>query len=322
MSIKPPLVSISLIAVVLMALSIIPSCAFASEGNLPNRMCEMRFGPGGNVTEENFTEVQTSILDSISKQITELQSFYTNVSEASNASDLQEVLSSHRQANECMGPGRMNMGHGKMNMGHGKMNMGHGKMNIGPLGMNGFKLSLVENVTDENFTAVQTEILGSLQSITDMLKDQQNHTEAAQDNNRTEELNKRITEIQNLSIEVSDASTAAELQEVVFTYMQTQAVDSIEKKIEHLQAKVSENESTSGKTTELSSRITELTTLKEKISGAESIEDLKTIVSSYNGTLGMRKDLMRHGGHGSWGCHMDRQGRMSSTDNSTDSSTG
>ena len=46
---------------------------------------------------------------------------------------------------------------------------------------------------------------------------------------------------------MSEASTAAELQEVVFTYMQTQAVDALEKKIEHLQAKVNESENTSEK---------------------------------------------------------------------------
>ena len=49
-----------------------------------------------NITEENFTDVQADILDSISKKITELQSLYTDVSKVSNASDLQEVLSSHR----------------------------------------------------------------------------------------------------------------------------------------------------------------------------------------------------------------------------------
>ncbi len=111
-----PLTSISRVVGVLMILSIIPSCVFASENNSPNQMSDMRFDPTGNVTEENFANVQTSILESISKQITELQSFYTNVSEASNASDLQEVLSSHRPANECMGPGGMNMGPGHMSL--------------------------------------------------------------------------------------------------------------------------------------------------------------------------------------------------------------
>ncbi len=77
-----------------------------------------------------------------------------------------------------------------------------------------------------------------------MLNDHLNDTKVSQDSNRTEEINERITELQNLSTEVSETSTAAELKEVVFTFMQTQAVDSIKKDIEHLQTKVSESENT------------------------------------------------------------------------------
>lgn len=62
---------------------------------------------------------------------------------------------------------------------------------------------------------------------------------------------------------MSEASTAAELQEVVFIYIKTQAVDLLEKKVERLQVKVKDSENTSD---QISSRITELTSL---------IEDLK-----------------------------------------------
>ena len=314
-----PLKSISRIAVVLIVLSIIPSFAFASENgtqtNSTNQTYDLKFGHAfgllGKITEENFADVQAGILESISKKITELQSLYTDVSKASNASDLQGVLSSHRPANECMG--------------HDGMNMGPGQMRMGPCGMNGFNLNLVENVTDENFTDVQSEMLGSLQNMTDMLKDKQNHTEIGQDN-RTEELNERITELQNLSTEVSKASNAAGLKEVVFTFMQTQAVDAIEKKIEHLQAKVNENENTSDGNTsneQISSRITELTTLKENVNGAKSLEDLKKIMSSSRGINGVGENSRHHGGHGRCGYHMDRHHRIqdSTADNSTDNST-
>ena len=287
------LTSIMRIVGVLMIVSIIPSCAFASENNSLNQMSDMRFGPIGNITEENFTKVQTTILDSISKQITELQSLYTNVSDTSNASGLQEVLASHRSANECMGPDGMNMGPGNMHM--------------GPFGMNGFNLDTIANVTDDNFTDVKTTLLDSLGNTTDMLNNQLNDTKVSQDSNRTEEINARITEIQNLSAEVSEASTAAKLKEVVFTFTQTQAVDSIYTEIEHLQTKVSQSENTSGNTTELSSRITELTNLKEKISGAGSLEDLKIIMSPSQEILGMRDDMMHHGGHESCGFHMNKQ---------------
>jgi len=142
--------SFSRFAVVLMVLCTIPSGAFASENN-------PKYGPAWNITEENFTDVQADLLESISEQIAELQSFYSNVSEASNASDLQEILSSRRPANECMGP-------------HG-MNMEPGEMHMGPGGMHGvFGLDMVENVTDENFTDVQTEIVASLGNMTEMLE--------------------------------------------------------------------------------------------------------------------------------------------------------
>jgi hypothetical protein len=275
-----PLKLISHITIVLMALSLIPSFAFASGINTPNHM---RFGPEGNITEENFTAVQTSILDSISKQITELQSFYTNVSGASNTTNLQEVLFNHRQTNERMGPGEMNRGHGLMNRGH--------------CGIEGFNFDQVENVTDDNFTGVQTEIVDSLGNMTDTLNDHLNNKYVNQDSNRTEEINERITELKSLSTEVSEASSAAELKEVVFAYMQNQAIKSIEQKIEHLQTRVSESENNGGNTTELSSRITELTTLKEKINAAKSLDDLKKIMSSYHVIPGMGDHPMRHGGH-------------------------
>jgi hypothetical protein len=309
--------SISRVSMVLMILSIIPSCAFASENgtqtSLTNQSDDLKFGHAfgflASITGENFTDVKVAILDSISKRIAELQSLYNDVSKSSNASDLQEVLSDHRKTNEFMGPDGMNIRSGQMHMGLCEIN--------------GFNLDLVENVTDENFTAVQTEMLSSLQNMTHMLKDQQNHTVVGQDNNRTEELNKETTELQNLSTEVSEASTAAELKEVVFTYMQTQAVDSIEKEVELLQAKINDSKNTSdGNTSDnkLSSRITELTALKENINNAESLEDLKKIMPSSRGMHVMGKNPMHHRGHERCGCHMDYPGRIqdNTADNSTD----
>ncbi|MDD2637084.1 MAG: hypothetical protein PHW82_16455, partial [Bacteroidales bacterium] len=61
---------------VMIVLCILPVGAFASEN-------KSAFTPGENITDENFTVVQAEMLDSISEQISELQSFYTNVSEAS-----------------------------------------------------------------------------------------------------------------------------------------------------------------------------------------------------------------------------------------------
>ena len=108
--------SISRVAAVLMVFCIIPSGAFASE-NKP------AFAPAENITDENYADVQADLLDSLSEQIAELQSFYTNVSEASDASELQEVLASQKPASGG-GPDGMNMGPGGMNQGPGEMNSG------------------------------------------------------------------------------------------------------------------------------------------------------------------------------------------------------
>lgn len=269
-SLKP----ISRFVTVLMVLCILPSGAFAAE-NSP------KFVPAQNLTEENFTDVRADILDSISEQIAELQSFYSNVSETSSASELQEVLLNQAPANGCGPDGK---------------HRGPEGMNKGSCGMPGlFNLDQVENVTDDNYTDVQTEIVDSIGNMTEMLSGQLENTT---DENRTEMINEQITELEDLSTNVSAASSAAELQEVVLTHMKTQAVDSIEKEIEHIQAKVSENEnSTDGSNenvTELNNKTTELSTLKDDINAAESLEDLKEIMSSSKGTPGMGPEM----GHG------------------------
>jgi hypothetical protein len=289
--------SISRVAAVLMVLCIIPSGAFASE-NKP------AFAPAENITDENYADVQADLLDSLSEQIAELQSFYTNVSEASDASELQEVLASQKPANGG---------------GHDGMNMGPGGMDQGPGGMPGlFGFAQVENVTDDNYTDVQASMVDFLGNMTEMLNGQLDNTT---DENMTGMLNEQITELETLSTDISAASSAEELQNVVFTYMQTQAVDSLEMEIEHLEARVSESENTTddNMTENLSSRITELTARIDDINGAESLEDLMGIMSSSRGMPGMGVGgPMQHGG---CGCPMPPAEADNSTDDSTDDST-
>jgi hypothetical protein len=286
--------SIYRVAAVLMVLCIIPSGAFASE-NKP------AFAPAENITEENYADVQAEILESLSEQIAELQSFYSNVSEASDASELQEVLSSQKPANGG-GPDGMKMGPGGMNQ--------------GPCGMPGlFGFAQVESVTDDNYTDVQAEMVDFLGNMTEMINGQLDDTT---DENMTAMLTEQITELETLSTEISAASSAEELQDVVFTYMQTQAVDSLEMEIEHLEemASESENATDDNMTENLSSRITELTALIEDINGAESLEDLVEIISSSQGMPGMGAGgPMQHGG---CDCPMPPS---ESKDNSTDDST-
>lgn len=278
MKITKSLKSISRFATVLMVLCILPSGAYAAENS-------QKFIPAQNITDENFTDVQADILDSISEQIANLQSFYTNVSETSNASELQKVLLNQAPAKGCGPDGK---------------HRGLEGMNQGSCGMPGlFNLDQVANVTDDNYTDVQTDIVSSIGNMTEMLNNQlENNT----DENRTEMINEQITDLEALSTNVSAASSATELQEVVLTHMKTQAVDSIEKEIEHIQAKVSESENItddSGENvTELNDKITELTTLMDNINATESLEDLKEIMSSSQGMPGMGHGMDHGMDHG------------------------
>jgi hypothetical protein len=284
--------SICRFSAVMLVLCILPSGAFASEN-------KSAFTPAENITDENFADVQSEMLESINDQIAELQSFYTNVSEASNASELQEVLSSNKPAHGCGPEG---------------MNTGPGGMNRGPCGMPGlFGFAQVEDVTDDNYTDVQAEMVDALGNMTEMLNSQLDNST---DDNMTEMLNEQITELEALSSEISAASSADELQDVVFTYVQTQAVESIEMEVEHLEEMASDSENTTNEnmSEDLSSRITELNAVIEEINGAESLEDLMEIMASSQG-MGVGGPMQ----HGGCGCPMG-PGKMpeNSADNSTE----
>ncbi|WP_440948630.1 hypothetical protein ACSAZL_10600 [Methanosarcina sp. T3] len=272
-------------AVVLMVLSIIPSGAFALEngtgtnqsnstnenefgkmmpggmrhgGAGPDGIRGMGFGPAVNITEENFSDIQAEILNSITEKIAELQSKYDNVSEASSAEELQEVLLADRPANaDGAGPG---------------------EKNGFPCEMYGPCLFEVENLTDDNFTEVQTRMLDSLQNMTEKLEEMHTELTEAGEDDRAEELDERIAELQNLYADVSDASTATELEGVIFDYLQAQAVDSLEKEIEILNARLTEDENATDE--QLEGRIEELTALIADVEGAESLDELREIMSS------------------------------------------
>lgn len=263
--------SIYRFSAVMVVLCILPSGAFASENKTV-------FTPGENITNENFADIQAQTLNSISEQITELQSFSTNVSKASSASDLQKVLSSRG----CAG------------MPHG-MNMGPGEKDHGFCGMPGFfDFTQLENVTDDNYTDVQAKMVSSLGNMTEMLNGQVDNTT---DENRTKMLNEQVTDLENLSSKISAASSAEELQNVVFSYLQTQTTDSLKMKIEHLENMKSETKNTTDKnmSENLSSRITELNGLIENINGAKSLENLKEIMFS-SGMPGMGGPMHYGGG--------------------------
>lgn len=266
---------ISRFAILLIILSIIPSGAFASENENLTNLTDLIYDPGscpscpaGNISEENFTEVQAGMLDSISKRITELQNLYSEISKVSNASDLQNVLSRKRQEKEDLETDERNIEPDEMQM----------ESNEG----NEFCSILLENITDENFTNVQAVILDSLQNMTEEAEAAQARLTEAGESGKVEELNEKITEIRDLYTEVSEVSTATELKEVLLTYEQAKALDSVEEKIDLLKARVNESENASNE--QLNNRITELTDLIEDIKGTESFDELKKIMHSARDT--------------------------------------
>jgi len=321
---KQAIKSVANFAVVLMVLSIIPSGAFALEngtntdqanttnengfgkmmpggmrhgGAGPDGMRGMGLGPAENITDENFTDIQAEMLNSITEKIAELQSMYSNVSEASTAEELQAVLLAERQVNaEGAGPGEKTGFPGEM--------CGPGLFEAG-------------DVTEDNFTDVQTEMLDSLQNMTSQLEEMQTRFTEAGEDDRAEELDEKIAELQNFYTEVSEASTAAELKEIIFVHLQTQAVTSLEKEIEFLNARIAEDGNTTDE--QLEARITELTTLIADVEGAESLDDLREIMSSeMKGEKGqMQKEgQMQKGDRRNMPLHPE-----SIQDNSTDNST-
>ena len=315
---KQTIKSIASFAVVLMVLSIIPYGAFALEngtntnqksatnengfgkmmsggmrhgGAGPDGMCGMGLGLAENITEENFADVQAEMLNSITEKIAELQNRYSNVSEAATAEELQAVLLAERQENA--------------------ERTRHGEKNGFPGEMCGPCLFEVGDVTEDNFTDVQTEILDSLQNMTEKLEEVQTRLTEAGDEDKAKELDEKIGELQNIYAEVSGASTAAELNEIIFIHLQTQAVDSLEKEIEFLNARITEDGNTNDE--QLKDRITEITALITDVEGAESLDNLREIMSS---EMKDGKGPMHNGGHRNMpGCLGSMQ------DNDTDNST-
>jgi hypothetical protein len=140
--------AISCVLTVFILLGIVPSFAFALENNHTENVMY------GNVTSGNFTVMKAMELDALSKQISMLRGNYANVSKASNASELQQAMCTH------------------MMMLSPNTQMCVNRMNIGA----GFNLATVANVTDANFTDVQTNINSAIQNKIATLKNKQNRS--------------------------------------------------------------------------------------------------------------------------------------------------
>lgn len=251
--------AISCVLMMFIVLGIAPSFAFALENS------HMENGMYGNVTSGNFTVMKAMELDSLSKQISMLQGIYANVSNASNASELQQAMCTH------------------MMMLSPNTQMCVNRMNIGA----GINLATVANVTDANFTDVQARLLGSIQNMTAALQNQQNCSEANNNSYMNAQIGDRIANLQNLSDQVNSTTNATELQGVVLTFAQTQLINSIGMKITKLRQIENNMNANETNMVMLDYKIANLTALEGNINNTTSIGGLMTIMSSFHPMLGM-----------------------------------
>lgn len=258
--------AISCVLMIFIMLGIAPSFAFALENS------HLENGMYGNVTSGNFTVMKAMELDSLSKQISTLQGIYANVSNASNASELQQAMFTH------------------MMMLSPNPQMCVNRTNIGA----GFNLATVSNVTDANFTDVQAGLLVSIQNVTAILKNQQNRSEANNNSNMTAKIGDRIANLQNLSNQVNSTTNATELQGVVLTFAQTQLTNSIGMKITKLQQIENNMNVNDTNMAMLDYKIANLTALRGNINNTTSIGGLMAIMSSFHPMLGMEDRPMMH----------------------------
>ena len=258
--------AISCVLMMFIVLGIVPSFAFASENNLTENVMY------GNVTSGNFTVMKAMELDSLSKQISMLQGIYANVSNASNASELQQAMYTHIM---MLSPNTQ---------------MCVNRMNIGA----GFNLATVANVTDANFTDVKTGLLDSIQNLTVALQNQQNRSEANNDSYMTVQIGDRIANLQNLSDQVNSTTNATELQGVVLTFAQTQLTNSIGMKITKLQQIENNMSANDTNMATLDYKIANLTALERNINNTTSIGGLMAIMYSFHPMLEMGDRQMMH----------------------------
>jgi hypothetical protein len=258
--------AISCILIMFVVLGIVPSFAFASENNLTENVMY------GNFTSGNFTVMKAMELNSLSTQISMLQGIYANVSNASNASELQQAMFTH------------------MMMLSPNTQMCFNRMNIGA----GFNLATVANVTDSNFTFVQAELLGSIQNVTASLQNQQNLSEGNNNSNMIALIGDRIANLQNLSDQVNSTTNATELQGVVLIFAQTQLTNSIGMKITKLQQIENNMSANDTNMAMLDYKKENLTALEGNINNTTSIGGLIAIMSSLHPMLGMGDRPMMH----------------------------
>lgn len=243
---------------VLMATSVIPSLASAAENGFASN--------SGGFFEGDFATVKAKTLDFLNNEITRFQGISANVTAANNMTELQAAL----------GRDRMPPGHHVMK-GPPVMNSDCNGFAFAVDG--GFGLSDIESVNDTTFPTVKANMVNSLENMTAMLQDQENKTAAKNNTERATQLANKIIVIQNLTNQINQTTDAAGLHAVTLVFMKSQLDEAINKQIAQLQNREN-NTNDENVTAKINTRIADLKTLETNINNAESLSDLKHVLSA------------------------------------------
>jgi hypothetical protein len=249
---------------ILMVISIIPSLAFAAEDNYRG----FAFG--------NFSEAQTSLLNAINNEIARLQGTAANVTAATNMSELQTTMCKDRMLTKPHGMNRYDNGF---------------SLTIGK----GFRFNTIENVNDTTFSNVQTNMVSSLQNMTMIFQNQENVSLANNETAKATQIANKITMVQGLINNISQATNATGIQSVVLTFMQGQISDSVNKQIAQLQSREA-NVTDINVTASINTRITNLQTFETNINNVTSFSAFQKVFSSYYTMFPFNNCSMRHCG--------------------------
>jgi hypothetical protein len=252
--------AIGMMTIILIA-TIMPAVVLASSDN-------SRDNNKSDLFAGNFTDVKAKVLDMINKQIATLQGTSTNVTAATNMTELRKAMKGDRG----------NHGMKKMCNTEETCNTEEICNTDRPHDVvigSGFNIETIINANDTTFSTVKTNLVETLQNITTILDNQK--TTAAENNNtaKVTQITEMLDATQELSTKVNDSTTTADLQDAVLIFLKSQIDNSIDNRIVIIQDM--ENNTTAN-TTKLDDQIANLNAIKTSIDNATTLSDLKIIM--------------------------------------------
>jgi hypothetical protein len=159
----------------------------------------------------------------------------------------------------------------------------------------GFWLNNIENANDTTFSTVQADTVSSLQNMTERLQNHENRSIAHNNTFMATQIANKITVLQGLTSNFSQATDAAGLQNVALTFTQGQISDSVNNQITRLQNREA-NVTNANLTAKINTRIANLQSFETNVSSATSLSALKQVVSPSRQGVACNSGQMRYRG--------------------------